>query len=226
MPAYSGRVLRSLASHRKWHCQEHRVLQVVECGLLDRESASRQVVGENLLTVPTSSASVCAHIHHNDVMVGKFCSIRFSASRVVAVDRINFQRRSPWTSALQSRVVELFGPERRADVFWVTIGDGLPTQAFTNPKRLAGCLSTFYCGTKVPGDQRRSVAHRSTRSDVAVGPQCHSPIAIDRALWEPGPWSSALFGHTHDLGGAIRTSCPSRPPSKPCSGNAWQAFQG
>jgi hypothetical protein len=140
------------------------------------------------------SASVCAHIHHNDVMVGKFCSIRFSASRVVAVDRINFQRRSSWTSALQSRVVELFGPERRADVFWVTIGDGLPTQAFTNPKRLAGCLSTFYCGTKVPGDQRRSVAHSSTRSDVAVGPQCHSPIAIDRALWEPGPWSSALFG--------------------------------
>lgn len=79
-------------------------------------------------------------------------------------------------------------------VYWATIGDGLPTQAFTTLKRPAGCQSTFYCGTNVPGDQCRSVTHRSTRSDVAVGPDSHSPIAIDRALWEPGPWDAALFG--------------------------------
>lgn len=120
--------------------------------------------------------------------------------------------------------------EEWRDVFWAMIGDGLPTQAFTNLKRLAGCQSTFCCGTNVPGDQRRSVTHRSTRSDVAVGPQ---PIAIDRALWEPGPWLYYVFWLI--LGTftpwevqrfAIRTSRPSRPPSNPCSGNAWQAFQG
>lgn len=78
-------------------------------------------------------------------------------------------------------------------IFLATIGDGLPTQAFTVLKRLASCQSTFYCGTNVPGDQCRSVTHRSTRSDVAVGPDGHSPIAIDRGWWEPGPWLCCTF---------------------------------
>lgn len=68
------------------------------------------------------------------------------------------------------------------NVFSATIGDGLPTQAFATLKRLTGCQSTFYCGTNVHGDQCRSVTHRSTRSDVAIGPECHLPITIDRGL--------------------------------------------
>lgn len=114
-------------------------------------------MGEDLLTSPPSSAPVGVR-SHNDGIVGKLCSIRFSAARVVLVDRLNPQRRCPWTSALWSR---RFGLERIVNAFLATIGDGLPTQAFAPLKRLAGCQSTFYCGTDVPGDQCRSVSDPS-----------------------------------------------------------------
>lgn len=100
------------------------------------------------------SAPVAVGSHHNDVIVGKPCSIRFSAARVVLVNGLNQQRRSPEPRLFGP---EMFGPERVVSAFSATIGDGLPTQASTTLKRLAGCQSTFYCGTDVPGDQCRSI---------------------------------------------------------------------
>lgn len=46
------------------------------------------------------SAFMAVRIHHNDVMVGESCSIRFSASRIVAVDRT----KPPYDDPQESRL--------------------------------------------------------------------------------------------------------------------------
>lgn len=84
-----------------------------------------------------------ARIHHNDVMVGEFCSIRFLASRVVAVDRTKKQPPPLQKDDLQEPRFcspELCGCSVQSEE-WMSlgrIGDGLPTQAFMNVKRLEG----------------------------------------------------------------------------------------
>lgn len=54
MPAYLGCILQSLASHPSIHGEKRGILAVVVCGLMEQESASCLVAGENLLTSPPS----------------------------------------------------------------------------------------------------------------------------------------------------------------------------
>lgn len=154
--------------------------------------------------------------HHNDVIVGKPCSIRFSAVRVVLVNGLNQQRRSPGPRLLVPR----YSVQNEVRVsFW-------PRSAMDYQHKLPRLSSDWPAVsqpfTVVPTCLAISVdrlTHRSTRSYVAVGPECHSPIAIDRGLWQPGPWLFCTFwsvlgtlaptGKPNDLRFA-RPVCPAR----------------